>query len=109
MKHECNTKRVKKVKHKEKVKSERNRDILKLRNTKKVQNEKKCSTKKTSVKEIAKHEKSAIRKSATWRERNMKKVQHEKSAKEDCTIVHKRITGRPLHWYSPSIKPTLTR
>ena len=44
--------------------------------------------------------------SKTWKECNMKNVQHqqsikikqnlEKRAKEDCTIVHKRIIGRPL-------------
>ena len=44
--------------------------------------------------------------SETWKECNMKNVQHEqsikikqnleKSSKEDCTIVHKRIIGRPL-------------
>ena len=44
--------------------------------------------------------------SKTWKECNMKNVQHqqsikikqnlENSAKEDCTIVHKRIIGRPL-------------
>ena len=44
--------------------------------------------------------------SETWKECNMKNVQHkqsikikqnlEKIAKEDCTIVHKRIVGRPL-------------
>ena len=35
--------------------------------------------KKTSVKEIAKHEKSTIWKSATWRECNMKNVHHGKT------------------------------
>ena len=44
--------------------------------------------------------------SETWKECNMKNVQHEqsikikqnleKSSKEDCSIVRKRIIGRPL-------------
>ena len=39
------------------------------------------------MKEITKNEKSAIRKSATWKECNMKRVQHEKNARrEKCTL-----------------------
>ena len=70
---------MKKVKHKEDMKSERNSDTLEECNTKKVQNGK-SPAQKEHVKEIAKDKKNAIPKSATWKDCYMKKVQQEKSA-----------------------------
>ena len=75
--------------------------------------EKSVQWKKCNMKEVQ-QEKSATRRKCfeTRKERNTKKVHHEKSttwtkykdraklrgksAKEECTIVHKGITGRPL-------------
>ena len=67
---------------------------------KKVQHDNSATQKKCKMKRMEHSENASLKK------QNMERVQHEQStkikqnlekcAKEDCTIVHKRIIGRPL-------------
>ena len=69
---------------------------------KKVQHERSAAGEERNTKKVHRNtERAQHEKGAPWKKYNMNKVQRQsktwgKSAKEECTIVHKGTTGRPL-------------
>ena len=89
--HECNTKRVKKVKHRENMKSERNSETWVECYTEKVQ-----------------HDESATRRECNTKKLKMKRVQNEKSNMKKCNM--KRVqNGEKASWKKRKTKKQCIR
>ena len=87
--HECNTKRVKKVKHRENMKSERNSETWVECYTEKVQHDESATRR-------VQHKKVKNGKSAQWKKQH-EKVQYEKSAIWGKGIMEKTKNKKRVH------------
>ena len=78
------------------MKSERNSETRREYNTEKVQHEKNCNMRRVQNEKRASWKQRTTKRVQHGKKRNMEIVQREESIREESTIVHKRITGRPL-------------
>ena len=78
------------------MKNERNSETRREYNTEKVQHEKNCNMRRVQNEKRASWKQRNTKRVQHGKKRNMEIVQREESIREESTIVHKRITGRPL-------------